>query len=66
MKDDLQAENAILEAIRLLGEMDVPLNEITVPMKAAALLQADDSDNTLERVQSQFNNMLLRGGLHHV
>ena len=35
MKDDLPAENAILDAIRLLSEMEVPLNEITVPMKAA-------------------------------
>jgi transcriptional regulator of aromatic amino acid metabolism len=66
MKDDLPAENAILDAIRLLSEMEVPLNEITVPMKAATLLQGDDSDNALERIQSQFSKMLLRGGFNQV
>ena len=46
--------------------MEVPLNEITVPMKAATLLQEDDSDNALERIQSQFSKMLLRGGFNQV
>jgi transcriptional regulator of aromatic amino acid metabolism len=66
MTNDLPAENAIIEAIRLLSDINVPLNEITVPMEATALLQDDDHDNALERIQSQFNRMLLRGGFNQV
>jgi transcriptional regulator of aromatic amino acid metabolism len=66
MTNDLHAENAIIEAIRLLSDINVPLNEITVPMEATALLQDDDHDNALERIQSQFNRMLLRGGFNQV
>ena len=64
MKNDEQAESAILEAIRSLTEMHVQLNEVTVPMKAAAILQdIEPCENALERIQSQLNRMLLRGRL---
>ena len=64
MENDEQAESAILEAIRSLTEMHVQLNEVTVPMKAAAILQdIEPCENSLERIQSQLNRMLLRGRL---
>jgi uncharacterized protein Yka (UPF0111/DUF47 family) len=64
MQNDEQAESAILEAIRSLTEMHVQLNEVTVPMKAAAILQdIEPCENALERIQSQLNRMLLRGRL---
>ena len=64
MQNDEQAEQAILEAVRLLTEMYVQLNEVTVPMKAAAILQDSElCDDALERIQSQMNRMLLRGRL---
>jgi uncharacterized protein Yka (UPF0111/DUF47 family) len=64
MENDEQAESAILEAIRSLTEMHVQLNEVTVPMKAAAILQdIEPCENALERIQSQLNRMLLRGRL---
>jgi hypothetical protein len=64
MQNDEQAESAILEAIRSLTEMHVQLNEVTVPMKAAAILQdIEPCENALERIQSQLNGMLLRGRL---
>ncbi len=34
MQNDEQAEKSILEAVRALTEMQVPTNEVTVPMKA--------------------------------
>ncbi|MCX7075470.1 MAG: hypothetical protein NTZ45_01660 [Methylococcales bacterium] len=41
--------------------MHVQLNEVTVPMKAAAILQGSEScEDALERIQSQMNRMLLR------
>jgi hypothetical protein len=44
--------------------MHVQLNEVTVPMKAAAILQdIEPCENSLERIQSQLNRMLLRGRL---
>ena len=65
MQNDEQAESAILEAIRSLTEMYVQLNEVTVPMKAAAILQESTScEDALERIQSQMNRMLLRGRLN--
>jgi hypothetical protein len=64
MQNDEQAEKAILEAVRTLTEMYVQLNEVTVPMKAAAILQDSElCDDALERIQSQMNRMLLRGRL---
>ena len=61
MPKDLQAENAILEAIRILSTMGVPLNEITVPMKAVDILNKNRlNENALERVQSHINLMLQR------
>jgi hypothetical protein len=64
MQNDEQAESAILEAILSLTEMHVQLNEVTVPMKAAAILQdIEPCENALERIQSQLNRMLLRGRL---
>ncbi len=64
MKNDEQAEKSILEAIRLLTEMQVPTNEVTIPMKAAAILQdCETCDDALERIQSQMNKMVLRGRL---
>ncbi len=64
MENDEQAESAILEAIRSLTEMHVQLNEVTVPMKAAAILQDIElCENSLERIQTQLNRMLLRGRL---
>lgn len=65
MQNDEKAESAILEAIRSLTEMFVQLNEVTVPMKAAAILQeSDPCEEALERVQLQLNRMLLRGRLN--
>ena len=65
MQNDEQAEQAILEAVRLLTEMHVQLNEVTVPMKAAAILQDGEScKDALERIQSQMNRMLLRGSVY--
>jgi hypothetical protein len=62
MKNDEQAEKSILEAVRALTEMQVPTNEVTVPMKAAAILQDfEPCEDALERIQSQMNRMLLRG-----
>jgi hypothetical protein len=59
MHNDLSVESAILEAIRTLSKMDVPLNEITVPMKAVEILNKIDlCDNTLWRVQYHINQML--------
>ncbi len=64
MQNDEQAEKSILEAVRSLTEMHVQLNEVTVPMKAAAILQdSEHCDDALERIQSQMNRMLLRGRL---
>jgi uncharacterized protein Yka (UPF0111/DUF47 family) len=64
MENDEQAESAILEAIRSLKEMHVQLNEVTVPMKAAAILQdIEPCENSLERIQTQLNRMLLHGRL---
>ena len=64
MQNDEQAEKAILEAVRTLTEMYVQLNDVTVPMKAAAILQDSElCDDALERIQSQMNRMLLRGRL---
>ena len=64
MQNDEQAEKAILEAVRILTEMYVQLNEVTVPMKAAAILQdSEPCEDALERIQSQMNRMLLRGRL---
>jgi hypothetical protein len=61
MQNDLQAENAILEAIRILSTMGVQLNEITVPMKAVDILNKNGlNENALERVQSHINLMLQR------
>jgi hypothetical protein len=39
MQNDEQLEKSILEAIRLLTEMQVPTNEVTAPMKGSAILQ---------------------------
>lgn len=59
--DDEQAESAILKAISLLSDMEVPLNEVTIPMKAAAILNENGGDEqALARVQSQLNKMLFR------
>ena len=59
--DDEQAESAILKAISLLSDMEVPLNEVTIPMKAAAILNENEGDEqALARVQSQLNKMLFR------
>ena len=64
MQNDEQAEKAILEAVRILTEMYVQLNEVTVPMKAAAILQdSEHCDDAIERIKSQMNRMLLRGRL---
>ena len=64
MQNDEQAEKSIIEAVRLLTEMHVQLNEVTVPMKAAAILQdSEPCEDALERIQSQMNRMLLRGRL---
>ena len=59
--DDEQAESAILKAISLLSDMEVPLNEVTIPMKAAAILNENEGDEqALARVKSQLNKMLFR------
>ena len=59
MPNDLQAENAILEAIRILSSMGVQLNEITVPMKAVDILNKNGlCDNALARVQFHISEML--------
>ncbi len=64
MQNDEQAEKAILEAVRSLTEMHVQLNEVTVPMKAAAILQdSEHCDDAIERIKAQMNRMLLRGRL---
>ncbi|MCX7075243.1 MAG: hypothetical protein NTZ45_00495 [Methylococcales bacterium] len=64
MQNDEQAEKAILEAVRILTEMYVQLNEVTVPMKAAAILQdSEHCDDAIERIKAQMNRMLLRGRL---
>ena len=63
--DDEQAESAILKAISLLSDMEVPLNEVTIPMKAAAILNENGGDEqALARVQSQLNKMLFRSLLY--
>ena len=63
--DDEQAESAILKAISLLSDMEVPLNEVTIPMKAAAILNENEGDEqALARVQSQLNKMLFRSLLY--
>jgi hypothetical protein len=65
MQNDEQAEKSILEAVRVLTEMQVPTNEVTVPMKAAAILQdIEPCENALERIQSQLNKMLLCGRVY--
>jgi uncharacterized protein (UPF0212 family) len=44
--------------------MYVQLNEVTVPMKAAAILQdSEHCDDAIERIKAQMNRMLLRGRL---
>ena len=64
MQNDEQAEKSILEAVRSLTEMHVQLNEVTVPMKAAAILQdSEHCDDAIERIKAQMNRMLLRGRL---
>ena len=64
MQNDELAEKSIIEAVRTLTEMHVQLNEVTVPMKAAAIFQdSEHCDDALERIQSQMNRMLLRGRL---
>ena len=64
MQNDEQAEKSILEAVRVLTEMHVQLNEVTVPMKAAAILQdSEHCDDAIERIKAQMNRMLLRGRL---
>jgi len=64
MQNDEQAEKSILEAVRILTEMYVQLNEVTVPMKAAAILQdSEHCDDAIERIKAQMNRMLLRGRL---
>ena len=63
--DDEQAESAILKAISLLSDMEVPLNEVTIPMKAAAILNENEGDEqALARVKSQLNKMLFRSLLY--
>ena len=65
MQNDEQAEKSILEAVRVLTEMNVQLNEVTVPMKAAAILQdSEPCEDALEQIQSQMNRMLLRGSVY--
>ncbi len=65
MQNDEQAEKSILEAVRVLTDMQVSTNEVTVPMKAAAILQdIEPCENALERIQSQINRMLLRGRVY--
>jgi hypothetical protein len=65
MQNDEQAEKSILEAVRVLTEMQVTTNEVTVPMKAAAILQdIEPCENALERIQSQMNRMLVRGRVY--
>ena len=57
-------EQAILDAVHTLTDMYVQLNEVTVPMKAAAILQdSEHCDDAIERIKAQMNRMLLRGRL---
>jgi len=65
MQNDEQAEKSILEAVRVLTKMNVQINEVTVPTKAAGILQDyEPCEDALERIQSQMNRMLLRGRVY--
>ncbi|MEN9897135.1 MAG: hypothetical protein RLZZ66_784 [Pseudomonadota bacterium] len=64
MKNDKQAEECIVQAFQELTEIGIPLNSITVPDTAAALLNEQfSSDDASERIYNQINTMIINGKL---
>jgi hypothetical protein len=64
MNDDKQAENCIVQACEELTDLGIPLNSITVPDKATAILYKKlKSENASERIYNQINTMIINGKL---
>ena len=64
MYDDKKSEECIVEACQTLTTMQIPLNSITVPDTAIAVLAKQISyDDAAERIYNQINTMILNGKL---
>ncbi len=64
MNNDKQAEICIVQACQELIEIGIPLNSITVPDKATAILDKKlNSDDSSERIYTQINTMIINGKL---
>jgi hypothetical protein len=64
MNNDIQAEQCIVEACQMLATVQIPLNSITVPDTAIAILEKEiNYDDASERIYNQINTMILNGKL---
>jgi hypothetical protein len=64
MYNDKQAEQCIVEACQTLTKMQIPLNSVTVPDTAIAILAKEiNYDDASERIYNQINTMILNGKL---
>ncbi len=64
MYNDKQAEECIVDACQTLITMQIPLNSVTVPDTAIAILAKQTThDDAAERIYNQINTMILNGKL---
>jgi len=62
MYNDKQAEECIVKAFQTLKKMQIPLNSVTVPDTAIAMLEKKIShDDAVDRIYNQINTMTLNG-----
>lgn len=60
MHNDKQAEQCIMDACQTLTAMQIPLNSVTVPDTAIAILtKITNYDDASERIYNQINTMIL-------
>jgi hypothetical protein len=64
MNNDIQAEHCIVQACQELTDIGIPLNSITVPDKATAILdKIINCDDSSERIYNQIHTMIINGKL---
>ena len=64
MINDKQAEECLIQACQELNAIGIPLNSVTVPDTAVAILHKQlHSDDASERIYNQINTMIINGKL---
>ena len=64
MNNDMQAERCIFKVCQMLTTVKIPLNSVTIPDTAIALLAKEiNYYDASERIYNQINTMILNGKL---